>query len=136
MIIVDTCAWIYLFEKKSTGKYSIEAKQFYASNKDSLAVTDLIIEETHKWLVHHQFPPKNALQILKGFVTQEFAQIIPIDENDRVEASKLVEKYLDQQLSYTDAITVATMKRVHIKKIFSFDRDFDLIKGIEKVPKR
>ncbi len=135
MIIVDTCAWIYLFDKKSTGKCSIEAKQFYASNKEPLAVTDLIIEETHKWLVHHQFPPENALQVLKGFVTQEFAQIIPIDENDRVEASKLVEKYLDQQLSYTDAITVAAMKRVRIKKIFSFDRDFDLIKGIEKVPK-
>lgn len=135
MIIVDTCAWIYLFDKKSTGKCSIEAKQFYTSNKEPLVVTDLIIEETHKWLVHHQFPPQNALKILNGFVTQEFAQIIPIDENDRVEASKLVEKYLDQQFSYTDAITVATMRRAHIKKIFSFDSDFDLIRGIERVHK-
>ena len=134
MIIVDTCSWIYLFEKKSVGKCSAEAKHFYASNKEPLAITDLIIEETHKWLVHHQFPPKNALSILSGFVSQEFAQIIPIDEKDRVEASKLVEKFLDQQLSYTDAVTVAVMKRVHIKKIFSFDRDFDLIRGIERVP--
>lgn len=134
MIIVDTCAWIYLFDKKSSGKYSKEAKDFYAANKEPLAVTDLIIEETHKWLVHHQFPPKNAHQILQGFVTEEFAQIIPIEENDRIEASKLVNKYLDQQLSYTDAITVSVMKRARIKKVFSFDSDFDLIRGIERVP--
>lgn len=136
MIIVDTCIWIYLFDKKSTGKCSVEAKQFYTLNQEPLAVTDLIIDEMHKWLVHHRFTPKNALQILNGFVAQEFAQIIPIDEKDRVEANQLVEKYLDQQFSYTDAITVALMKRVHIKKIFSFDSDFDLIRGIERVPKK
>ncbi len=99
-----------------------------------MAVTDLIIEETHKWLVHHQFHPKTASQILSGFVNQKFAQIIPIEDTDRLEASKLVDKYLDQQLSYTDAITIATMKRVRIKKVFSFDSDFDLFRGIERVP--
>lgn len=135
MIIVDTSAWIYLFNNRSTGKSSIEAKEFYAANKEPLAITDLIIEETHKWLVHHHFPPKNAHKILQSFVFQEFAEIIPFDEKDRFEASKLVEKYLDQQLSYTDAMTFVMMKRLHIKKIFSFDGDFDLFSGIERVPK-
>lgn len=135
MIFIDTSAWICLFDKRPTEKLSIAAKQFFSINTGTLAVTDLIIEETHKWLVHHQFPPKNALQILKGFVSQEFAQILSVEENDRMEATLLVEKYLDQKLSYTDAISVTIMRRANLKKIFSFDRDFDLFRGIERVPK-
>lgn len=133
MIIVDTSAWIYLFDNKSTGT-SKKAKQFYSLNRDTLAVTDLIIEETHKWLVHHAFPPISAMQLLSKFVSQEFAQIISIEDSDRIEASKIVEKYLDQQISFTDAITVALMKRLRIKKVFSFDRHFDLFRGIERLP--
>ncbi|MCE5317225.1 MAG: PIN domain-containing protein [Parachlamydia sp.] len=134
MIIVDTSAWICLFERPSSTSHHQAAKRFHIANKDPLAVSDLIIEETHKWLIHHAFPPSNALQILEGFVTQKFAQIISIEENDRQEAKKLVEKYLDQKLSYTDAVTLAMMKRLKIKKVFSFDRHFDLFRGVERVP--
>lgn len=134
MIIVDTSAWLCLFDKNAIGTESKLAKQYYESNKDTLLVTDLIIEETHKWLVHHAFPPKNAWVILDAFISQKFAQIVPIEENDRREANKLVEKYLDQQLSFTDSITVAIMRRLRLKKVFSFDRHFDLFKGVERLP--
>ena len=125
MIIVDTSAWIYLFGKKLS-ENSQKARQFFDNNSEPLVVTDLIIEETHKWLVHHGHPQKQALHILNGFVTEEFAEILPISSQDRVDGRNLVEKYLDQSLSFTDGLTVALMKRHRIKKIFSFDSDFDL----------
>lgn len=134
MIIVDTSAWIFLFQKNSNEKNSQKAKDVFKKRREPFAVSDLIIEETHKWLVHHGHPQKLALQILHSFVTEEFAKIIPIQSEDRIEATKLVEKYLDQSLSFTDAITVALMKRHKIKKVFSFDSDFDLFRGIERIP--
>lgn len=134
MIIVDTSAWIYLFEKNPGEKNNLKAKQLYERNTEPLVVTDLIIEETHKWLVHHGTNEKIALKILDGFVHEKLAKILPIHPQDRIDATKLVEKYLDQTLSYTDAITVMTMKRYNLKKIFSFDSHFDLFRGIERIP--
>lgn len=135
MIIVDTSAWIFLFQKKSSGENSQKAKEFYQRNRKTLAVTDLIIEETHKWLVHHGHPQKLAIQILNTFVTEELANILPIHPEDRVVAKNLVEKYLDHSLSFTDALTVVLMKRHQIKEIFSFDSDFDLFRGITRLPR-
>lgn len=132
MIFVDTSAWICLFDKK--GKLAVSAEHFFFSNKELLAVTDLIIEETHKWLVQHHFPSVKVLQILNNFVSQKFAKIVGIEDQDRTEALHLVQKYLDQNLSYTDAMTVTLMKKLRIRKVFSFDKHFDLFRGIERVP--
>lgn len=134
LIIVDTSAWILLFQKRNHGDLHKKAKLFYETCKEEFCVTDLIIEETHKWLVHHGHPPQQSLEILQSFISQQFAKIISLEEADRYEAIKHVDKYLDHNLSYTDAITVALMRRIGIKKIFSFDRHFSLFKGIEKMP--
>lgn len=133
MIIIDTSAWIFLFENKMN-ETTIIAKKYYEAIREPIVVTDLIIEETHKWLVHHGFPKRIAAQLLSKFVNQELAKILPIEPDDRIEASKLVEKYHDQSFSYTDAISVVVMKRHRIKKIFSFDSHFDLFRGIERYP--
>lgn len=134
MILVDTSAWIFLFDQRRGGKESLQAREFFQSNKKPLAVTDLIIEETHKWLVHHAFPREKALEILKKFVDQDFAEIVPIEAIDRTAAYFLSKKFMDQNLSYTDAITVSIMKRMKLKEVFSFDAHFDLFPGIKRVP--
>jgi len=89
---------------------------------------------THKWLTHHGYPKEKALQILGDFVEQTLAKIITIEEVDRTNAHLFCKKYIDQNLSYTDAITVAVMKRMKAKEIFSFDTHFDLFPGIKRVP--
>ncbi len=134
MILVDTSAWIFLFDQRRGGPEAIQASHFYRQNKEPLAVTDLIVEETHKWLVHHGFPKERGLEILKGFVDRDFAEILPIEDTDRTTAYLLSKKYQDQNISYTDALSVAIMKRVKLKEIFSFDAHFDLFPGISRVP--
>lgn len=134
MILVDTSAWIYLFDRRRGGKDSVLAVEFYQRNKKPLAVTDLIIEETHKWLSHHGFPNEKALRILEEFVDQNFAKIISIEDLDRTNACILCKKFLDQGLSYTDAITISIIKRLKLKEVFSFDCHFDLIPTISRVP--
>lgn len=134
MIFVDTSAWIYLFDQRRGGREAVLASEFYLSNKKSLAITDLILEETHKWLIHHAFPKEKAPKILKEFVNENFAKIITIENNDRIDASQLLHKYLDQGLSFTDAITVSVMKRIKVKEVFTFDAHFDLFPAIKRVP--
>jgi predicted nucleic acid-binding protein len=136
MIIVDTSAWIFLFDQRRGGQEAIQARQFYQRNKEPLAVTDLIVEETHKWLIHHAFPKEKAMEILKKFVDQEFAEILSIESIDRATACHLSKKYLDQNISYTDSLTAAMMKRMKLKEVFSFDSHFDLFPGITRVPYR
>lgn len=134
MIFVDTSAWIFLFDQRRGGLEAVQARHFYQRNKEPLVVTDLIVEETHKWLIHHAFPKESAIEILKKFVDQEFAKILPIESIDRTTACLFSRKYLDQGISYTDALTVAMMKRIKVKEIFSFDAHFDLFPGISRVP--
>lgn len=134
MIFVDTSAWIFIFDQRRGGKEAIAAHSYYRRCKGTLVVTDLIIEETHKWLTHHAFPREKALKILEGFTNESFAKIIPIEDVDRVSASLFVKKYLDLGLSYTDAVTVSLMKRLRIKEVFSFDSHFDLFPFIARMP--
>lgn len=134
MIIVDTSAWIYLFDKRRGGDEARMAHHFYLHNKELLVITDLIVEETHKWLTHHAFPRNKAQRILEELIDQNFTKIIPVEDVDRMNAAIFCKKYLDHGLSYTDAITVAIMKRLKVKEVFSFDTDFDLFPGIIRVP--
>lgn len=134
MIFVDTSAWIFLFDQRRGGKEAISAQEFYQRNTRPLVVTDLILEETHKWLVHHAFPKERALRILQEFINESFAKIVLMENTDRTAAIQFIHKYLDQGLSYTDAVTIAMMKRLKVKEIFSFDAHFDLFPGIVRVP--
>jgi predicted nucleic acid-binding protein len=111
----------------------VQARLFYQRNNKPLAITDLIVEETHKWLTHHAFPKEKAIEILKQFVDQKFATILPIESQDRLNACPWCKKYLDQGISYADAVSIAMMKRMKIQEVFSFDAHFDLIPGIIRV---
>lgn len=133
MIFVDTSAWIFLFDERQQSKEAKQANTFYRENTKLCVVNDLIIEETHKWLVHHAYKKEKASKILEEFVEQNFAKIIPIENSDRAAACFIVQKYLDKSLSYTEAITAVMMKRTKIKEIFSFDTHFDLFPGITRV---
>lgn len=135
MIIVDTSAWIFFFDERKGGSEAECLSQFLQKCPYKLLTTDLIIEETHKWLVHHSYNPKRAAEILDQFNQGLLAQIIPIEKVDRMHAVQIVKKYVDQKLSYTDALTVAMLKRMKLKQVCTFDSHFDLFPGVERVPR-
>jgi predicted nucleic acid-binding protein len=134
LIFVDTVAWLYLFGKGQQDPQVQKARQFIQVLQQPLCTSDLVVEETHKWLVHHGRPTSQALIVLRKLASQELAQILEIEPEDRTIAIGLVDQYLDQKLSYTDAISVALMKRLGLRQIFSFDRHFLLFPELERVP--
>jgi predicted nucleic acid-binding protein len=56
-----------------------------------------------------------------------------IDERIERDAWKLHLKFGDQPLSFTDVTTVALMRELAIREIFSFDSDFDRV-GLVRLP--
>lgn len=45
----------------------------------------------------------------------------------RTSALQLLTKFNDQKISYCNALSVVIMKELGIQKIFSFDRQFDIM---------
>jgi uncharacterized protein len=134
MIFVDTVAWLYLFDEQQDGEEARQARDFIKTLNQALCTSDMVISETHKWLIHHGRPASKSFKALKALAQQEITHIIPIEQADRTKAIELVKKYTDQKLSYTDAVSVALMRRLKIKQIFSFDMHFRLFPEIEAVP--
>jgi predicted nucleic acid-binding protein len=134
-VLVDTSAWIYLFAKSQGGPQAEIFKNWFKNSTYTLHITDLIIEETHKWLCHHGHSLELCSEILERFVDETFAEILPLLKEDRREASRIVYKYRDHRLSYTDACSVVIMKRMNLEYICSADRHFDLFPGVSRLPK-
>jgi len=51
-----------------------------------------------------------------------YLEIVPMETGDFTEASRLVKKY---RMDFSDCITLALMKRLHMDTIYSTNRDFD-----------
>ena len=59
--------------------------------------------------------------------------ILRPDEDDEMKALAYFEKFADQGVSFTDAVSFALMRRHRIRRVFTFDRHFALA-GFEAVP--
>ena len=54
MILVDTGSWLYVLDPRSSGKTAdqMQALAYFEKLNERIGTTDLIIAETHKWLLH------------------------------------------------------------------------------------
>jgi predicted nucleic acid-binding protein len=53
MIFIDTGVWLYLFDERQDSAQREKAIAFAASIEEPVCTSDLIIAESHKWLIHH-----------------------------------------------------------------------------------
>lgn len=69
-----------------------------------------------------------TFEALRGIVDE----VIAIEERDVMEAKNVL--LASTGLSARDALHVAVMRRYRIPTIMSFDRGFDLVAGVERIP--
>lgn len=67
---------------------------------------------------------KLALKFQNKLFEENAFEIIWVDRPLHLEASRLIQKYQDQNISFVDASSFAIMKKNKIKKALSFDQDF------------
>ena len=132
-IFVDTSAWIALadrddtFHQKAASSFPPILRTFR-----NLITSNLTIAETYVLLLHelgHQ-PALRFLEKVKG--SPRIFKIYSTEDLES-EAGEILIKYVDQDFSYTDAVSFTMMKRHKIKKAFCFDKHF-VTAGFMNVP--
>ena len=131
MIFIDT--GIFLANFLSTDQFHLVVKPNLESifNEDLITTSD-VIAETMNWLTR-KTNSRLIQEIGTTLIEEEITKIINVNYEDRLEALSILKKYSDQKLSFTDATSFAVIKKLKIKRIFSLDKHFKLIKGAENI---
>jgi len=75
-------------------------------------------------------PLEEALTIEKGLLLRDNIAIYEVSEEDYLNALSVAE---DQQVGANDALAYVVMKEAGLRKIYSFDKDFDAFKDINRM---
>ena len=127
MIVVDSSYFVALADSKD--RWHRDALRVKASVPQDFLVNDLVVAE--------------AVTIVGARRGGRPAQVLYQYFMDECEVEFLEEVLLreamghhllyDGNLSVADCVSIALMTRHGIRKILSFDRDFDRVRGIERV---
>jgi len=132
-IFVDSSAWIALADKDDS--HHKEAASNYPSifkNHKNLITSNLVIAETYIVLLK-ELRHKAAIEFLERIKGSPRIFKIYSNENIETEAEGILAKYMDQDFSYTDAVSFVIMKSQKIRKAFCFDKHFT-IAGFTNIP--
>ena len=86
--------------------------------------TDFIIDEVLTLLRRRHTQPNTLSNFVVDALSSELFTIVYVDEPLLKGSLVNFRKY--EKLSFTDAVSLTTMKQYRIKEIFSHDTDFDL----------
>lgn len=131
MIFIDANVPMYLIGDEHP--YRVDAQHMLerlASERQRLVTSSEIFQEIlHRYIsIGRRDWIELAYATLRGIVDDVFA----IEEADVLAAKDLVHAH--PQLSARDAVHAAVMRRRQITEILSFDRGFDTVAGIKRLP--
>ncbi len=126
MIFVDTGAFLARYLEKD-GHHRDAVSGFQRIEEAGLPVAtsshvlDEVITLLGRW-AGHRFAAERARTIFAS----RALRILRPDEGDEVAALTEFERFADQRVSYTDALSFVLMRKEKIREAFSFDRHFPL----------
>ena len=122
-LFVDTGA--FLAKEIVADQHHRDAVMFWTQIADRgfrLYSTEHVLDETATFLgrrVHYAWAADWGGDVLAAGI--EWLSALP---DDYQEAFKLMRKFADQGVSYTDCVSFALMKRENIREVFAFDQHF------------
>lgn len=126
-IIVDTSAWIAMYDYSD--QFNSLATDYYhkiRKKRTLLYTNDYALDETYTRLIYDKglaVAIKFYCQI-KSAVKQNQLTIFEVDLSTRERTWKILKKYKDHKLSFTDGTIVANFKDYRLDEIFTFDKHF------------
>ncbi len=133
-LFVDTGAFIALTSPED--EYHSAAVSFYRDSRDSAArffTTNLVVCETMNYLkarVSHAVAVRFWENLKKaGHIT--IVIVTPVLEEA---AFALFKRFADKGYSFTDCTSFAVMKALKLRKAFAFDRHFEQMEGLSRLP--
>ena len=133
MIFIDTGAFLgrYL-SRDQHHRSAVTIWESLVSGSENFVTSNFVIDETltllGRW-AGYGFAIDRAKNI---YASRAFTICRP-GRDDEMKALQFFGKYADQQVSFTDCISFALMKRERIERVFSFDKHFKLA-GFHVIP--
>lgn len=129
-VFIDTGGLIALLDE--IDPYHKESYEFYCSlKKNSLVFTSiLVLSETYTCLRYHSgnLTASNFLKIIENAIKIGYMKVIYPDTDLIGKTHAVLRTYLDQELSYTDALSFVVLEMYDIEHVFGFDSHFYIIK--------
>lgn len=132
MYLVDSNVWIASKREKDElhekGKKIIE--KILSGEFGKVAITDYIIDEVITYLnVRDGFSVAN--EMLEDMENSDLIEMIFVDTLHFEKSKEIFKKY--KILSFTDATCICVIEEKKLDGIISFDKDFDIVKGIKRM---
>lgn len=129
-VFVDTSGWVALFIKNDSNH--VNAVSSYERLRESgslLYTSDYVIDETITTILSRA-GKKKSIQVGEILFSTRLLTVLPITPQYFTDSWKIYKAYLDKNFSFTDATSLALMKKLGISRMIGFDQEFRRV-GIE-----
>jgi predicted nucleic acid-binding protein len=131
VIFVDANIPMYLIGDEHPHKLDAQhiLKRLAGEQRQLVTSSEIFQEILHRYIsIDRRDWIELAFETLRGVVDQ----VLPVEGADVFAAKDLL--YAHPKMSSRDAVHVAVMRRRQITQILSFDRGFDAVTGIARLP--
>ena len=137
VVYVDANVFVYAFLKPKRNLQPHEVIIKEAAKKivsrinegEKVATSVVHFSEVCNILDDHM-PLEEAVAVEKGLLFRENILVCEVTEDNYLNAISIAE---DQRVGVNDALAYVLMKKAAIRKIYSFDKDFDLFNDIKRI---
>ncbi len=133
MIFIDTGAFLARYlSHDQYHRSAVAVWEKLGSNNENCLTSNFVLDEMFTLLARragYDF----AVQRAKNIYASQALNIFRSDKEDELNAINYFAKYADQHVSFTDCISFVLMRREKIRRVFSFDRHFEMA-GFDLVP--
>jgi predicted nucleic acid-binding protein len=130
-VFLDTGFWFaYQVRQDTYHQSSIKLMGELISEGALLSTSELVISETYTLLARKvdALAALRFMKILGVQVREGFTKIYWVDWPIIEDSQKILQKYVDQQLSFTDASSAAILIKHNVPAIATFDRHFQIMR--------
>lgn len=134
-IFVDTGAFVAILDPRDD--LHRDAIGFYRGASDPVrwVTTSAVVVESYAYFLSRlgRYYAEKWLDYLDEGRGSSHLRVIYTDERDGRDAENILRRFRDQDMSYTDALTLAAAARYDIRAIFGFDHHLALT-GVTLLP--
>ena len=118
---MDTSAFLALYLKRD--QYHKLAKGMFPSLPRPFSTSNHVVDELAT-LLGRTAGYRSAADRIGDIYASGSVDVVPSTRDDEIQAIRWMRKYADKEISFTDCISFAMMRRLGIRAAFAFDRHF------------
>jgi len=123
-LFVDTSAWLALYDADD-GQHENAVKKSgdIRKSKIDLVTSDYILDESIT-VIRRRISHKSAVAFGESVMNSDIVKIVSVTDETFFESWEMFRRYDDKKFSFTDCASFILMKKMGIRRAFTFDRHF------------